>query len=148
MLVISVLCLVLSVGWVRILYIGTWRWLYNKSKHVAHIVRKYNKYWCLRRSIIDFITGEKLRFTDFPTDICQMMTMTLRFKGVSLVEFSVLLPRYEDTMQCDRSVKFVNILYNTSYSDCRTREEQFLVRILKKRSAFNVRNESTVQGCW
>ena len=38
-----------------ILYIGAWRWLYNKSKHVACTVRKYNKYWCVERSIIDFI---------------------------------------------------------------------------------------------
>ena len=38
-----------------ILYIGAWRWLYDKSKHVAHIVCKYNKYRCVRRSILDFI---------------------------------------------------------------------------------------------
>ena len=32
---------------------------YNKSKHVARVVRKYNKYWCVRRSILDFIIDVK-----------------------------------------------------------------------------------------
>jgi hypothetical protein len=34
------------------LYIRAWRWLYNKSKHVAHTVHKYNKYRCVRPSSI------------------------------------------------------------------------------------------------
>jgi hypothetical protein len=33
------------------LYIGAWRWHYNKLKHVAHVGHKYNKYRCVRRSI-------------------------------------------------------------------------------------------------
>jgi hypothetical protein len=37
--------------------IGAWRWLYNKSKHVAHIVHKYNKYRCVRRWITWYYYG-------------------------------------------------------------------------------------------
>ena len=57
-------------------------------------------------------TGEKFQhFMDFPTDLWQMMTLrALRFKWVSLIEFCVLLSQYEDTIQCDRSVKFAKIL--------------------------------------
>ena len=33
---------------------------YNKSKHVARIVRKYNKYRCVRRSILDFIIYSRI----------------------------------------------------------------------------------------
>jgi hypothetical protein len=29
------------------LYIGAWWWLYDESKHVACVVRKYNKYRCV-----------------------------------------------------------------------------------------------------
>jgi hypothetical protein len=29
------------------LYIGAWWWLYDESKHVARVVRKYNKYRCV-----------------------------------------------------------------------------------------------------
>ena len=29
------------------LYIGSWWWLYDESKHVARVVRKYNKYRCV-----------------------------------------------------------------------------------------------------
>jgi len=41
-------------------------------------------------------------FTDYPADLWQMMTIrALRFKWVSLIKFCVLLPRYEEAIQCD-----------------------------------------------
>ena len=46
---------------ISILYIGAWRWLYNKLKHVARIVRKYNKYRCVRWSVLDFINSVYVR---------------------------------------------------------------------------------------
>jgi hypothetical protein len=58
------------------LYIGAWRWLYNKSKHVAHIVRKYNKYRRVRRSVIwyywyyYFTAGEKSEVKQQSVLIC------------------------------------------------------------------------------
>ena len=88
MLVISVLCLVLSVG--------AWRWLYNKSKHVARIVRKYNKYWCVRRSSIDFIM-DLSRLQSVQTDSPNLLTAySMRHFCIilqSLVRFDAFLRR-------------------------------------------------------
>ena len=55
-----------------IFYIGAW----SKSKYVARIVRKYNKYWRARRSILDFIIDSK-RFMKFLTFLATLMYITL-----------------------------------------------------------------------
>jgi hypothetical protein len=73
-----------------------------------------------------------------------MKIKNLRFKCVTLTEFWVLLPRYEDKIQCDRTVKFAKILHNTLHSDCRKRKEQILFRSFKKLLGSNVRNDSTL----
>jgi hypothetical protein len=45
------------------LYIGAWRWLYNNSKHVARVVRKYEGYpeskfrWAIKKKKQEYITN-------------------------------------------------------------------------------------------